>query len=456
MEENKMGTQPINKLLITMAVPIIISMLVQALYNVVDSIFIGHYDTNALTAVSLAFPFQNLMIAVATGTGVGMNAVLSKFLGEKNNKGANIAAGNGFVLSILSAIVFAITSFVGAEFYFHAQNPDPQIIEYGKTYLWICGGLSFGIFGQIIFERMLQSTGKTKYTMYSQGIGAIINLILDPIMIFGYFGCPKMGIAGAAWATVIGQIAAFVLAFCFNAKKNEYIRLSKSTMKLDRKIVGRIYAIGIPSILMVAIGSVMTFCLNKILVGFDNIKTVYGEKTGTLATTAFGVYFKLQSFIFMPIFGLNNAMVPIIAYNFGAKNRERILKTLKLSIMYATGIMLLGVAAFQIIPKQLLTMFNDDPNLIGIGVSALRIISIAFVFAGFCIVSGSVFQALGKGKYSLIMSATRQLLFLLPIAYLFSLTGNIDLVWLGFPLAEIASVTLCIFYIRRIFKKMDF
>ena len=265
-----------------------------------------------------------------------------------------------------------------------------------------------------------------------------------------------MGIAGAAWATVIGQIAAFILAFCFNAKKNEYIRLSKSTMKLDRKIVGRIYSIGVPSILMVAIGSVMTFCLNKILTGFDYIKTQYGPNTGTLAISAFGVYFKLQSFIFMPIFGLNNAMVPIIAYNFGAKNRERIMKTLKLSILYATCIMLVGVLAFQIIPKQLLAMFNDDPNLIGIGVSALRIISIAFIFAGFCIVSGSVFQALGKGKYSLIMSATRQLLFLLPIAYLFSLTGNIDLVWLGFPLAEIASVTLCIFYIKRIFKKMNF
>ena len=452
MEENKMGTQPINKLLITMALPIIISMLVQALYNVVDSIFIGHYDTNALAAVSLAFPFQNLMIAVATGTGVGMNAVLSKFLGEKNNKGANIAAGNGFVLSIISAIVFAVASFAGSEFYFHAQNPNPQIIEYGKTYLWICGGLSFGIFGQIIFERMLQATGKTMYTMYSQGIGAIINIILYPILIFVF----DMGIAGAAWATVIGQIVAFILAFCFNAKKNEYIRLSKSSMKLDKKIVGRIYSIGVPSILMVAIGSVMTFCLNKILTGFDYIKTQYGPGTGTLAISAFGVYFKLQSFIFMPIFGLNNAMVPIIAYNFGAKNRKRILKTLKLSIMYATGIMLIGVAAFQIIPKQLLAMFNDDPNLIGIGVNALRIISIAFIFAGFCIVSGSVFQALGKGKYSLIMSATRQLLFLLPIAYLFSLTGNIDLVWLGFPLAEIASVTLCIFYIKRIFKKMNF
>ncbi len=456
MEENKMGTQPINKLLVSMSVPIIISMLVQALYNIVDSIFIGNYNINGLTAVSLAFPFQNLMIAVATGTGVGMNAVLSKFLGEKNNKGANVAAGNGFVLSIISALVFALLSFFGAELYFRMQNPNPEIIEQGVIYLWICGGLSFGIFGQIIFERMLQATGKTKYTMYSQGIGAIINIILDPIMIFGMWGFPEMGVAGAALATVIGQIVAFVIAFILNAQKNEYIVLSKESMKLDKKIVGKIYSIGIPSILMVAIGSVMTFCLNKILTGFDNIKTVYGENTGTLATTAFGVYFKLQSFVFMPIFGINNAMVPIIAYNFGAKNKQRIKKTLTLSIVYATVIMTIGLLTFQIIPHKLLSWFNNDPALIGIGVRALRTISIAFIFAGFCIVAGSVFQALGKGKYSLIMSAARQLLFLLPIAYLFSLTGNVDLVWLGFPLAEIVSVSLAAFYIKRIFKKMNF
>lgn len=456
MEENKMGTQPINKLLISMSVPIIISMLIQALYNIVDSIFIGNYDINGLTAVSLAFPFQNLMIAVATGTGVGMNAVLSKFLGEKNAKGANTAAGNGFVLAVISSVLFAIISLLGSKLYFYAQNPNPEIVRQGVTYLWICGGFSFGIFGQIIFERMLQSTGKTIYTMFSQGIGAIINIILDPILIFGYLGFPEMGIAGAAWATVIGQIAAFIIAFYFNLKENEYIRLSKENMRLDKKIVGKIYSIGVPSILMVAIGSVMTFCLNKILTGFDYIKTAYGANTGTLATTAFGVYFKLQSFVFMPIFGLNNAMVPIIAYNFGAKNRQRIKRTLTLSIIYATSIMLIGLGTFQLIPDKLLMWFNNDPALIGIGVRALRTISLAFIFAGFCIVSGSVFQALGKGKYSLIMSATRQLIFLLPIAYLFSLTGNVDLVWLGFPLAEFASLTLSIFYINRIFKKLDF
>ncbi len=456
MEENKMGVLPINKLLISMSLPIIASMLVQAMYNIVDSIFIGRYDINGLTAVSLAFPFQNLMMAVGTGTGVGMNAVLSKYLGEKNYKGANKAAGNGFVLAIISAVVFAILSILGSNLYFSLQNPNPQIVEYGRQYLWICGGFSFGIFGQVIFERMLQATGKTIYSMFSQGIGAIINIILDPIMIFGMFGFPKMGVAGAALATVIGQIIAMLVALYFNVTKNEYIKLTKESMKLDGKTVKRIYSVGIPSILMVAIGSIMTFCLNKILTSFDNIKTIYGEGAGTIATTVFGVYFKLQSFVFMPIFGLNNGMVPIIAYNFGAKNRERITKTLKLSIIYATTIMVTGFIIFQIIPGELIKLFNDDTALLNMGIPALRTISICFIFAGFCIVTSSMFQALGKGKYSLLMSAARQLLFLLPLAFVFSLTKNIDLVWLAFPLAELVAVALSIFYTKRIFKKLDF
>lgn len=456
MEENKMGVLPINKLLVSMSVPIIASMLVQALYNIIDSIFIGRYDINGLTAVSLAFPFQNLMIAVGTGTGVGMNAVLSKYLGEKNYQGANKAAGNGFVLAIISAVVFALLSIFGSNLYFRMQNPNPQIVKYGIQYLWICGGFSFGIFGQVIFERMLQATGKTIYSMFSQGIGAIINIILDPIMIFGMFGFPQMGVAGAALATVISQIIAMLVALFFNVTKNDYIKLTRNSMRLDSKTVKRIYSVGIPSILMVAIGSIMTFGLNKILTGFDNIKTIYGAGAGTIATTVFGVYFKLQSFVFMPIFGLNNGMVPIIAYNFGAKNRDRIVKTLKLSIIYATSIMFIGFLIFQIIPGQLIALFNDDVSLLNIGIPALRTISFCFIFAGFCIVSGSMFQALGKGKYSLIMSAARQLLFLLPLAFVFSLTKNIDLVWLAFPLAEFVAVTLSIFYIRRIFKKLDF
>lgn len=456
MEENKMGTQPINKLLLSMSLPIVASMLVQALYNIVDSIFIGRYSIEGLTAVSLAFPFQNLMMAVGTGTGVGMNAVLSKYLGEKNYKGANQAAGNGFILSIISAVVFALISILGSELYFSAQNPNPLIVEYGKRYLWICGGLSFGIFGQVIFERMLQATGKTIYSMFSQGIGAIINIILDPIMIFGMFGFPEMGVAGAAVATVIGQIIAMLIALFFNIKKNDYIKLSGETMKLHAPTVKRIYSIGVPSILMVAIGSIMTFCLNKILTSFDHIKTIYGEGAGTIATTVFGVYFKLQSFIFMPIFGLNNGMVPIIAYNYGAKKRNRITKTIKLSIFYAVCIMLIGFTVFQIIPERLLGLFNDDPALLDMGKVALKTISFCFIFAGFCIICASVFQALGKGKYSLSMSAARQLLFLLPLAFIFSLTKNIDLIWWAFPLAELVAVMLSVFYLKRIFKKMDF
>ena len=456
MEENKMGVQPINKLLLSMSLPIVASMLVQALYNIIDSIFVGRYSELGLAAVSLAFPYQNLMMAVGTGTGVGMNAVLSKYLGEKNYKGANKAAGNGFILSVISALVFALAAVLGSEVYFTIQNPNPQIVEYGKQYLWICGGLSFGVFGQVIFERMLQATGKTLYTMFSQGIGAIINIILDPIMIFGLLGFPEMGVAGAALATIIGQFVAMLVALFFNVTKNDYIKLTKNTMKLDKKIVSRIYSVGVPSILMVAIGSVMTFTLNKILTGFDYIKTVYGAGAGTVAVTVFGIYFKLQSFIFMPIFGLNNGMVPIIAYNFGAKKRDRITKTLKLSIMYAVCIMAIGFAVFQIIPDKLLALFNDDPSLIKMGVVALRTISYCFIFAGFCIITSSMFQALGKGKYSLIMSAARQLLFLLPIAYALSLTHNIDLIWLAFPIAELVAVALCMYYTKRIFKKMDF
>ncbi|MBR0277263.1 MAG: MATE family efflux transporter, partial [Clostridia bacterium] len=430
------------------------SMLVQALYNIVDSIFVGWYDLNALTAVSLAFPYQNLMIAVASGTGVGMNALLSKSLGEREYKKANIVAGNGIVLAIISTLVFVVLGITVTEAFFRIQNPNANIVAYGKDYLTICSCFSFGIFGQFIFERMLQSTGKTIYSMFSQVMGAGVNLILDPIMIFGYFGFPQMGVKGAAAATVIGQITAMIAAFCFNHKFNEYIKLCPEIMKLKKDIVKKIYSVGIPSILMVAIGSVMTFCFNKILVQFDAVKTVYGKNAGTIATTVFGVYFKLQSFIFMPVFGINNGMVPIIAYNYGARKKERITKTMTLSMTYATILMMAGIALFQLIPDKLISMFNDNASLKAMGIPALRIISISFLFAGFCIISSSVFQALGKGHYSLIVSAARQLLLIIPVAYLLSRTGNPNLVWLSFPIAEIASLILCIFFIKRIFKRI--
>lgn len=455
MEENKMGVMPINKLLLTMSLPMVASMLIQALYNIVDSMFVGRYDINALTAVSLAFPYQNLMIAVATGTGVGMNAILSKSLGEKNFKKANIVAGNGFLLALISAVVFAILGFSVSEIFFRLQNSNEVIVEYGRQYLTVCSGLSFGLFGQIIFERMLQSTGKTMFSMFSQGIGAIINIILDPIMIFGYFGFPSLGVTGAALATAIAQIASMFIAFYFNRRYNEYINLKREYMKIRADIVKKIYEIGLPSILMVAVGSVMTFLLNKILGGFDNISTPYGIGAGTLATTVFGVYFKLQSFVFMPVFGLNNGMVPIIAYNYGAKNRDRIKKTIKLSIIYAVSIMLVGFLIFQLFPDKLISLFNDNESLLNIGDTALRRISISFIFAGFCIVSSSVFQAMGKGIYSLLVSFSRQILFLLPLAFIFSLTENLDLVWCAFPLAEIIAVVLCCFFLKRLFRKIN-
>ena len=455
MEENKMGVMPINKLLITMSLPMVASMLIQALYNIVDSMFVGRYDINALTAVSLAFPYQNLMIAVATGTGVGMNAILSKSLGEKNFKKANIVAGNGFLLALISAVVFAFLGFTISEIYFKLQNSNETIIEYGKQYLFVCSGLSFGLFGQIIFERMLQSTGKTLFSMFSQGIGAIINIILDPIMIFGYFGFPSLGVTGAALATAISQIISMFIAFYFNHRFNEYINLKREYMRFKAEIIKKIYEIGLPSILMVAVGSVMTFLLNKILGGFDKIDTPYGIGAGTLATTVFGIYFKLQSFVFMPVFGLNNGMVPIIAYNYGAKKKDRIKKTIKLSIIYAVSIMLLGFLAFQFLPDRLISLFNDNESLLNIGCVALRTISISFIFAGFCIVSSSVFQAMGKGIYSLLVSVSRQLLFLLPLAFILSLTKNLDLIWWAFPLAEIIAVTLCCLFLKRLFRKIN-
>ncbi len=455
MEENRMGTQPVNKLLLSMSLPMIASMLVQALYNIVDSIFVGWYDINALTAVSLAFPYQNLMISVAAGTCVGMNALLSKSLGERNFKKANQTAGNGFILTIISTLVFVVLGLTVTEWFFKVQNSNPEIVRYGKEYLTICSCFSFGIFGQFLFERMLQSTGKTIFTMFSQLIGAITNLILDPILIFGYFGMPKMGVTGAAIATVIGQVIAMIVAYIFNYKHNLYITLKLENMKPNKEIISKIYSVGVPSILMMAIGSVMTFCMNKILVVFDTVKTVYGNGAGTLATTVFGIYFKLQSFIFMPVFGLNNGMIPIVAYNFGAKKKERITTTVMLSVMYATILMVIGVLTFQLMPEQLIGMFNDNQTLKAIGIPALRIISISFLFAGFCIVSSSVFQALGRGHYSLIVSVARQLIVLVPVAYLLSKTGNIDIVWLSYPIAEIASLTLCIVFLKKVFRRLD-
>lgn len=432
-QENKMGLMPVDKLLITMSLPMMISMLVQALYNIVDSIFVSQINEHALRAVSLAFPIQSLMIAVSVGTAVGINAFLSKTLGQKQYDKANIIAVNGIFIEVVSAVVFALVGLFVSRPFFMSQTDIQQVQQYGTTYLTICCCAGVGIFLQTSFERILQSTGKTIYTMITQGIGAVVNLILDPILIFGYFGLPEMGVAGAATATVIGQIVAAILAIVFNLKFNKEIHLSFRGFRPNLHLIGQIYKVGAPSIVVQAIGSVMTYGMNLILAAFGAAQTV------------FGVYFKLQSFVFMPIFGLNNGMVPIIAYNYGAGHRERVVQTVKSSIKFAVCIMLAGLLAMQLFPAQLLGFFNATEELLVIGVPALRIICLSFCFAGYCIVVGSVFQALGNGVYSMVVSIARQLCVLLPVAYLLSLSGNVNLIWWAFPIAELMSLGMSTF-----------
>lgn len=441
-QENKMGVMPVNRLILTMSLPMILSMLVQALYNIVDSMFVSRLSENALTAVSLAFPAQNLMIAVATGTGVGVNAALSRSLGERNFDRANKIADHAVFLAIASYAVFAVLGLFFSRQFFLWQTDIEEIVDQGTDYLRICTLFSFGLFLEIACERLLQSTGKTIYSMYTQGLGAIINIIFDPIMIFGLFGFPRMGVAGAAAATVFGQILAAVLGIFLNKTRNQEIHVSFRGFRPNSEIIRHIYSVGIPSIIMSSIGSVMTFGMNKILIGFTST-----------ATAVFGVYFKLQSFVFMPVFGLNNGTVPIIAYNYGAAKPDRILKTLKLAICYAVGIMLIGFAVFQLLPDKLLLIFEASENMLNIGVPALRTISVSFLFAGYCIVCSSMFQALGHGLLSLLVSVFRQLLVLLPSAFLLSKIGGLDLVWYSFPIAEICSIFFSTYFLRHVYKK---
>ena len=440
--ENKMGTMPVNKLLVSMSLPMIASMLVQALYNVVDSVFVAQISENALTAVSLAFPIQSLMIAVSSGTCVGINALLSRSLGEKRQKEANLSAVNGVFLAFVSYLVFALMGIFGSHLFFASQTENREIVEFGTQYLTICLIFSFGIFMEMTFERIMQSTGRTIYSMVTQGTGAIINIILDPIMIFGLFGFPRLGIRGAAIATVTGQIIAMILAVWFNHKKNRDVQLSFKGFKRDGRIIAKIYEVGVPSIVMQSIVSIMTFGMNKILIMFSET-----------AVSVLGIYFKLQSFIFMPIFGLNNGVIPIVAYNYGAGHKRRIMDTIKLSTFIAVGIMLIGLIIFQVFPEGLLKLFNASDHMLEVGVPALRIISTSFLFAGYCIILGSVFQALGNGVYSLIVSVARQLLCILPLAYVFARVAGLHAVWYSFPLAELISVTLTTILFRRIYVK---
>ena len=444
--ENKMGSMPVGKLIINMSLPMVISMLVQALYNVVDSVFVSRISEQALTAVSLAFPAQNLMIGVATGTGVGVNALLSRALGEKNKGRVSKVAENGVFLALVGYALFLVFGLFGSRVFMASQTSVPEIIEMGMDYLTVCCGLSFGIFGEIMFERLMQSTGRTFYTMITQGVGAIFNIIFDPIFIFTL----NMGVTGAALATVLGQIVAFILAVVLNHKHNPDVRLSMRGFRPDLKMVGEIYAIGVPSILMVCIGSVMTFLMNKILI----LYTVGKETTATV----FGVYFKLNSFIFMPVFGLNNGIIPIVAYNYGAKNRARMIQAVRIAAMIACGVMFAGMLLFLTVPGTLLSLFDASETMLSIGEPALRIISTSFTFAGVCIVLGSIFQALGHSVYSMIVSFIRQLVVLVPCAYLLARVGqragNDNLVWLSYPIAEIFSLVVTLILFMRLYRRV--
>lgn len=444
MKENKMGVMPVKKLVITMSLPMMISMLVQALYNVVDSIFVSQVCEDALTAVSLAFPAQNLMIGVATGTGVGINALLSRALGAKDFEKANRIAVNGLSLTVFSGLLFLLFGFFGTELFFRGQvDPSSPIYSYGVDYLSVICIFSFGVFGQVTCERLMQSTGKSTLSMFTQLSGAIINIILDPLLILGIGPFPRLEAKGAAIATVIGQIFAFAVGLILNKYYNKEISISLRKFRPDFRIIGEIYKIGVPSIIMIAIGSFMTFFLNKILLSFSST-----------AAAVFGVYFKLQSFVFMPVFGLNNGIIPVIAFNYGAKNRDRIIKTLRFSCVIAVSVMALGTLTMWLIPEQLLRLFKASEDMMAIGVPALRYISLSFVIAAVNINLGASFQALGKSFYSMIVSFARQIVVLLPAAYLLSRTGVIDNVWFAFPIAELASLTATLICFAEIYRKL--
>ena len=442
LRENKMGTMPENKLLLSMAVPMMISMLVQALYNIVDSIFVSRICEDALTAVSMAFPWQNIVIAIAVGFGVGINALLSRALGQKNAERVNQVAVNGLLLAGLSYLLVLVAGLIGIRAYMRTQTDIETIVNYGITYLNICILCSFGVFVEITFERFLQATGRTVYSMITQLTGAITNIILDPILIFGLLGFPKLGIAGAAWATVIGQCVGAVVAVTLNHFKNPEVHLRLRHIRPNGRLMGEITAISIPSIIMSCISSLTCFVMNMILIAYSST-----------AVAVFGVYFKLQSFVFMPVFGLNNGMVPIIAYNYGAQKPERIHKTIRLGMVYAVAIMAIGLLVFQLIPKELLLMFDASDAMLGIGAPALRIMSLAFVFAGVGIASSSACQAFGYSVYSMLISIARQIVVLIPAAYLLSLTGVLRSIWFAFPIAEIFSLILSLFFLRTTLKK---
>ena len=441
LQENKMGVMPEERLLLNMALPMIVSMLVQALYNVVDSIFVSQVSESAVTALSLAFPIQNLQIGFAVGIGVGVNSLLSKSLGEGNQEAANRTAGNGFILMLIVTALFMLFGVIGVRPYYEMQSTVRETVEGGIVYSQICCLLTVGVFLSILGERLLQATGRTVYTMITQSTGAILNIILDPILIHGWFGAPAMGIAGAAVATVIGQWVSAALVWFFNFRFNPEVQFGARYLRLEGKTVRQILVVGVPSIVMNGIGSVMTFGMNQILQNFTET-----------ATGVFGVYFKLQSFFFMPVFGLNNGITPIIAYNYGAQKRKRMIHTIKLSMTVAFCLTFIGFLLFETIPQTLLGLFNASDNLLAIGVPALRIIGFHYLIAWFCIIAGTVFQALGKAVFSMIVSIMRQLFVLIPAAYILAKIGGLHMVWWSFPIAELISFAVSLTFLIRIYR----
>jgi putative MATE family efflux protein len=442
IRQNKMGTMPCNQLLLTMSVPMMLSMLVQALYNIVDSIFVARLSEDALTAVSLAFPIQTLMIAIIGGTGVGINARLSRKLGERRFDEVNMTAGNALLLNLIYAVVILVVGQFAVSLYYNMMTPDPEIRAYGIDYLYVIMTFSAALIFQVTLERLLQSTGLTVWSMISQTTGAILNIILDPILIFGLLGFPAMGTRGAAVATVAGQCVAACIGLTANLRVNKEIKFGTEYLKPDRQTIAQIYAVGLPSIIMQSIGSVMNFGVNRILLGFSST-----------AAAVFGVYFKLQSFVFMPVFGLNNGVVPIIAYNYGARRPDRIKETFRYAVIYAMSIMTVGFLLFETIPGSMLALFSASDHMNQIGVHALRVLATPFIVAGFCIMCSSVFQALGHGVLSLWVSLIRQIIVLLPSAFILAKLVGLDGVWYSFPIAEIASAALSIMFIRRIMRE---
>jgi len=443
-KENRMGVMPVGKLLFSMSTPMVISFLVQSLYNIVDSIFVARYSPDALAAVSLAYPIQILMIAVSVGTGVGVNALLSRLLGEGKKERAKATADNAVLLAIISSIAFAIFGVIATKAFFDAQTNSETIRNLGYSYLSIVTIFSFGLILEVTYERILQSTGKTIYNMITQGIGAIINIILDPILIFGLLGAPKMGITGAAMATVIGQIIAMILSFIFNVKYNEDVDISfgKHIFKPDFIIIKDIYKVGIPSIAMQSMSTIMMLGLNKILVRYSD-----------MAVNVLGIYYKLQSFVFMPIFGLNNGMTPIVAYNYGARNKDRIMKVLKYSFLSSLVIMVIGTAIFWVFPKELMILFSPNEEMLRLGIPALRICSLCFILAAFDVIAIASFQSLGNGMYALYASFLRQLVLILPLAYILSNMFGLEAVWYSIPLAELGCAFLDIYLMKKIYKQ---